>query len=337
MWAAGPNSRRFHFATFGSEDPTYGFSREQLFSVSHQGGEPHGFEDFWRQLKAKSDKFPMGIATEEQTSPDPAYRLLKVFYTVHPGFRVGAWAMCPQDPAQVRLGVVFGHGYGGRAEPEWDKAAPDRIVIFPVAPWFHLSLDPRLPTNDAARHVVHGIDSEDTYVLGACACALWRAVDVLESICPRPLEKFHYIGWSFGGGMGALMLPWEPRFSSAELGQPTFGNHPVRLQSECVGSGEAVRQLHIKRPEIEKTLGFFDAALAARHLRIPVVFACSTFDPAVPPAGQFSVANAHPGAKRISVFLTGHFDYAHENAREEERLHEENLRELIGEAACPGR
>lgn len=318
-----------------SFDPAYGYSREQLLAISHAGSEPAGFSDFWRRLRAKSGQVPLAITTEELPSPDPAFRLMKVFYTVHPGYRIGSWAICPSDPSEVRFGVVCGHGYGGREEPEWDKAAPDRIVIFPVAPGFQISANPRLPLNDAAGHVVHGIDEKETYVLGSCACAFWRAIDVLETISPHPLERFHYCGWSFGGGIGALMLPWEPRFTSAELGQPTFGNHPVRLQSECVGSGEAVRQLHLTRPQIEKTLAFFDAANAARHLRIPVVFACATFDPAVPPPGQFSVANAHHGPKITSVFLTGHFDYAHEGTRDEERLHQENLLELIGPVACP--
>ncbi|MFZ4775289.1 MAG: acetylxylan esterase [Terrimicrobiaceae bacterium] len=318
-----------------SFDPTYGYSPDQLLSITHADSEPSGFVDFWRELKEKSDHTPLEISTEEVPSPDPAFRLMKVYYTVYPDYRVGAWMICPTDSAGIRFGIVCGHGYGGRDEPEWDQAALDRIVIFPVAPGFQISANSQLPINDSSRHVIHGIDDKETYVLGPCACAFWRAIDVLEAVSPRPLEKFHYCGWSFGGGIGALMLPWEPRFTSAELGQPTFGNHPVRLRSECVGSGEAVRQLHASRPQIARTLAFFDAAIAARYLKIPVVFACATFDPAVPPPGQFSVANAHPGPKRLSIFLTGHFDDAHAGAPYEERLHRENLRELIGPAACP--
>lgn len=320
-----------------SFDPSYGYSTDQLLAITREGAEPPGFVDFWQQLHEKSEGVPLEITTEELRSPDPSFRLVLAFYTVYPDYRVGAWIISPVDSSEVRFGVVCGHGYGGREEPEWDKAAPDRIVIFPVAPGFQISASSGLPLNDAPRHVIHGIEDKETYVLGSCACALWRAIDVLGAVSPHPLEQFHYCGWSFGGGIGALMLPWEPRFTSAELGQPTFGNHPVRLQAECVGSGEAVRRLHAIRPQIGNTLAFFDAAIAARHLKIPVVFGCATFDPAVPPPGQFSVANAHPGPKRISIFVTGHFDYVHEKSHDEERRHRDNLSDLIGPAACPYR
>ena len=314
-------------------DPTYGYSQEELLNISSSETEPSGFAEFWRTLREQAGQFPLELKTEEVPSPYSAYRLMKAFYTVFPGYRVGAWIICPVDMSQARFGIVVGHGYGGREGPDWDKAAPDRIVIFPIAPGFHISASPQLPLNDSAQHVVHGIASKETYVLGSCACAFWRAVDVLEAMVPSPLEHFHYAGWSFGGGIGALMLPWEPRFASAELGQPTFGNHPLRLQMECVGSGEAVRRLHASRPEIKQTLAFFDAATAIRHLRIPVVFACAIFDPAVPPPGQFSVANGHPGPKRITVFRTGHFEYAYEELRVEEARHRCNLLELIGSPA----
>ncbi len=318
-------------------DPTYGYSRNELLSIVPPSTEPPGFPDFWHALRDRSGRVPLNLALEELLSPDPDYRLIEATFTIHPGYRVGAWVICPREVSGVRYGIVVGHGYGGREAAEWDKAGLDRAVIFPVAPGFHISAHPHLPFNDASLHVIHGIDNKDDYLLGACACALWRSIDVLESIVPGRIGHFHYLGWSFGGGMGALILPWEPRFSSAELGQPTFGNHPLRLRVKCAGSGESVRQLHVGNPQIEETLSFFDAATTAKYLTIPVVFGCALFDPAVPPPGQFSVANAHPGRKRISVFLTGHFDYQYDAIPSEESLHRNNLAELLGPVACPAR
>ena len=129
------------------------------------------------------------------------------------------------------------------------------------------------------------------------------------------------------------MLPWEPRYETAEIGQPTFGNHPFRLRHVCAGSGEAVRRLWLERPEISETLRYFDAVFAARLLTIPAVYACSQFDPSVPPPGQFSVFNAHAGSKRLSPFSSGHFEDPGPDIEQENRLHETNLRELLGPAA----
>lgn len=57
-------------------------------------------------------------------------------------------------------------------------------------------------------------------------------------------------------------------------------------------------------------------------------YACCLFDPAVTPPGQFSVANAHRGAKRYSIFLTGHFDFNHPGLAAEWQTHEKNLRAM---------
>jgi len=189
-----------------------------------------------------------------------------------------------------------------------------------------MSADSRLPLNDCWKHVVHGIEEPETYVLGPCAAVLWRAVDVVEKLAAKSGLSMHYVGWSFGGGMGALMLPWEPRYLGAELGQPTFGWHDFRLQHQCEGSGEAVRLRYRDAQDIRRTLSCFDAVSAIRRVRIPVVFACSIFDPCVPPPGQFAVANSHPGPKQISEFSTGHFDFVHAGQEAENRAHRENVR-----------
>ena len=314
-------------------DPTYGFTPEALRQYNMQDPTPRNYGKFWSGLREKARSIPLEIVVRELNSPKENYRLLRVDFSSFPDFRIGAWAIIPRDPAAVRWGRVVGHGYGGREGPDWAHAHPSRALLFPVAPGFHISSDPRLPCNDCGRHVIHGIESPETYLLGPCAAALWAAPDVLTALLPGVPLRFHYVGWSFGGGIGTLMLPWEPRYETAEIGQPTFGNHPFRLNHECVGSGEAVRRLWMKRPEIAQTLRYFDAVFAARYLTIPAVYACSQFDPSVPPPGQFSVFNAHAGPKRLSPFTSGHFEENLSDLDAENRVHATNLRELLGPAA----
>jgi cephalosporin-C deacetylase len=291
--------------------------------------EPKEFEGFWSSLYERAMQVPLKLETEEMESDAPGFRLIKAAYSIMEDYRVGAWVYLP-EALSPRVGMVCGHGYGGREGPEPGLCAPDRAVIFPVAPGFHISPDDRLPHNDCYGHVVHGIESPETYILGPCAAAFWRAVDVLGELCGGLPGQVHYRGWSFGGGMGALMLPWEPRFHTAELGQVTFANHPFRVRHECVGSGYAVHQRWLKDPGIEKTLAMFDAVFALRRVRIPTVFACACFDPAVPPPGQWSAANAHPGPKRISEFPTGHFDCVHPDAVQAEGDHQKTVAEFLG-------
>ena len=311
-------------------DPTHGFDQESLLRVGVPETEPAGFDDFWKRIHSASLDVPLDLLATAEDSTVPGFRLFKFSYRVLGGFRVSAWVTHPEDTSSIRTGMVVGHGYGGRDSIEPGVFKPGFLVILPVAPGFHISADPRLPLNDSSKHVLVGIESPQTYILGSCAAALWRAIDAGQEFLGRPLTRWHYHGWSFGGGMGALALPWETRFQSAELGQPTFGHHPLRLQRECTGSGEAVRLYHAAHPEVVKTLAFFDAATAATRIAIPTVFACSLFDPAVTPPGQFAVANAHPGPKRISPFLVGHFDYQYPEAKKEGEIHARNIEELIG-------
>ncbi|MBN8219232.1 MAG: acetylxylan esterase, partial [Spirochaetes bacterium] len=142
-----------------------------------------------------------------------------------------------------------------------------------------------------------------------CAASLWSAATALLETWPRLADRLYYEGGSFGGGMGALMLPWDARYRRAVLVVPTFGNHPVRLECPCVGSGESVRRWHRGHPEVTEVLPYYDAATAAKRIRIPVLCAPALFDPAVPPPGQFSVANALAGPKRLFVFSAGHHDH----------------------------
>lgn len=308
-------------------DPTYGYTLETLRQVRPPDGEPDDFDAFWQELKTRSDAVDPEASSEELESPLAGYRFFQCRYSCLGDFRIGAWVILPEDETAIREAWVVGHGYGGREEPEWGHAAPDRAIIFPVAPGFHISPDPRVPQNDCWKHVLCGIEDRESYILGPCVAALWQARRVLEEKLPQPV-RYHYLGWSFGGGLGALMLPWEPMFKSAELGQPTFGHHPIRLQCESVGSGEPVRRSVLENPRLKTTLSYFDSALAIQRVTRPTVFACSLFDPSVPPPGQFAVANAHPGPKWISTFSTGHFEYEYDSS-EEERTHQQNLQQLF--------
>ena len=76
-------------------------------------------------------------------------------------------------------------------------------------------------------------------------------------------------------------------------------------------------------------LRYFDAAVAAAHIRIPTLVACAVFDPAVPPPGQFAVYNALAGKKELFVRPAAHFDFA-DGAKVDEELYK-RLERWFGE------
>jgi len=109
---------------------------------------------------------------------------------------------------------------------------------------------------------------------------------------------------------------------------PSFGNHPLRLTLKTTGSGAAVQALHKKNAQaVERTLGYYDAAVAARRIQVPVHFGCALFDPMVAPPGQFAIHNAVSGEKELFVLRAGHFEYPEKD--EDERAMLRNIHQFF--------
>ncbi|MEV7104852.1 acetylxylan esterase [Streptomyces atroolivaceus] len=292
-------------------DPAYGRTLDDLLRIPAPGP-PEGFEVFW---KARHDQ-ARAVATAPEAGPvegeRDGVRLHGVTFTSVGGVRLGGWLALPVEGA-AEHGFVIGHGYGGRLGPGPDVPLPlpRSAAILPcVRGMGSRGLLPGVP-GDAAEHVLHGIRSRDTYVIGDCVADLWCAASALQELAPQLAGpgRLGYLGESFGGGLGALALPWDERFGAAQLTVPTFGNHPLRLTLPCAGSGESVRAHHREHPEVTEVLRYFDAATAAARLELPTLVAAALFDPAVPPPGQFAVHNALPGPRELMVLRAGHFAY----------------------------
>jgi cephalosporin-C deacetylase len=278
-------------------DPTYGFSLEGLRALRPPEA-PAGFEAFWRARYERA----LGVATAPRLSAgsggQPGWIVHDITYASTDDFQIGGWLMLPEA------------GNSGREQPDFDLPLAETAVLFP---WVRgLSRSRRAPiSDDPAWHVLHDIDKIDRYILGGCVEDLWAAVSVLIALFPELDGRIGYSGTSFGGGIGALAIPFDPRIDRGHLVVPTFSNIPLWLTLPTVGSGNAVQNYARAHPEVRETLEFFDAATAASRIRIPMLVAAARFDPAVAPPCQFSVANALPGSKQheIVVLDAGHFDY----------------------------
>lgn len=280
---------------------TYGYDEAALLRVGAPS-EPPGFAAFWSGLHARA----------RAVDPAPAVlgsgsgRVLDVEFTSLDGVRLGGWLVRPDGPADLAL--VVGHGYGGRDGPDLDLVPDGAAALFTSSRGLpSRGLVPGIPPV-AAEHVLHGIASVDTYVHGGCAADLWCAASALLALLPSPPARLAFAGSSFGGGIGALALPWDDRFAAAVLHVPSFGNHDLRLTMPCGGSGEAVRRYVAAHPEAREVLRYFDAATAAARLSIPTLVAPALADAVVPPPGQFAVHNALAGPAELVILPVGHAD-----------------------------
>ncbi len=290
-------------------DATYGYTLDSLLKVKPPP-EPPDFEAFWRNTYEQARALPLNIAIRRIASPDTRSDLFEIEFDSWDGVRIGGWITTPAgtNAQSLTRGMVVGHGYGGRDQPAFGLPGPACAAIMPCVRGFHRSAHP-LIRGSSEFHVVYGIESKETYSHRGSCVDYWAAASALLELYPNIARTLDYLGGSFGGGIGALMLPWDDRFRRAALDVPSHGDYPLRLQLACVGSGDAVQRRFWKDPAIVDVLAYHDAAIAARHIRIPTLVSPALIDPAVPPPGQFCVYNAIPGDKELFVRRTGHLDW----------------------------
>jgi cephalosporin-C deacetylase len=291
-----------------SFDPTYGFGLDRLRAMGPPEAPPR-FDDFWRARYAAALGFQPQPQLSESSAHHPDWRVHDVVYRSTGGVPIGGWLLLPRAGA-VRNGLVVGHGYGGRDAPDFDIPVEETAVLFPCFRGLSRSRLPQVST-DPALHVLHDIEDPDHYVLGGCVEDIWVAVSVLTALHPTLDGRIGYSGTSFGGGIGALALAFDPRIARGLLVVPTFGNIPLWLTLPTVGSGNAVQNYRKTYPGVLETISLFDSAVAATRIAAPTLCAVARFDPAVAPPCQFSVANARPTINHHETFVldAGHFDY----------------------------
>jgi cephalosporin-C deacetylase len=285
-------------------DPTYGYDEAALLAVPAPP-EPGDFESFWRVTFEQARAIPLRMSVTPTSSPQADVEVYHVEYDSLDGVRIGGWLTRPAD-GQVQRGVVVGHGYGGRDVPDLNLPGPPAATIQFCARGFHRSARADLP-NDSSRHVTHGIADRETYIIRGCVADLWLAASALLQWAPETAGRLHFHGGSFGGGLGALALPWDERFTRAHLRVPTFGNQPLRVTLPCNGSGHWVTRYWREHPQVLEVLAYYDAATAARRIRVPTHVVVARFDPAVPPPGQCAVYNALSCPRELQWHAVGHF------------------------------
>lgn len=304
-------------------DPTYGYTLEQLLSIEPPEAPPD-FAAFWQARYERT----LAVCPEPRLSrvgEAHGYAVHDLSFRSTGGVTIGGWALTPLD-CPVRRGLVVGHGYGGREAPDFHLPMADCACLFPCFRGLSRS---RAPGISAAPewHVLHDIQDRHRYILGGCVEDLWLSVTVLEELFPETRGHVGYMGISFGGGIGALALPWDPRIQCAHLNVPTFGHMPLRLSLPTLGSGAAVNNYQRRHGNAIDTLCYYDAATAARYSAIPVHVAAARFDPIVAPPGQFAVYNALPEPKRLFVLDAGHCEYP--GQAEQERQLQDDLRSFF--------
>lgn len=298
-------------------DPSYGHSLEQLLRIEPPAP-PADFASFWQSRYEKAINLAPYPRLKNNGHFHPDFECYDLSYQSTDELTIGGWALIPKNMPVTR-GVIVGHGYGGRDSPDFHLPITNAVFLFPCFRGLSRSRHWSISENPNY-HVLHNIDNTDLYVLGGCAEDLWLATSSLLQLFPETAGHVAYLGISFGGGVGAMALPWEPRIQRAHFNVPSFGNQPLRLKLATFGSAAAVQKFQHEHGNVLATLHYYDAAIAAQYIQVPVHISAALADPVVAPPGQFSIYNALPKQKKLFVLDQGHSDYPRQSAQEKALL-----------------
>jgi cephalosporin-C deacetylase len=299
-------------------DPSYGYSLPQLLEVKAPK-EPKNFDAFWQARYQKALAINPNPHTKILNENQSGWRVFEISYTSTDNFPIRGWLLVPVSGV-IKRGFVIGHGYGGRDEPDVHLPFTESAVLFPCFRGLGLSAQPAI-SSEPYWHVLHDINQVDRYILGGCVEDVWLGVSVMLMLFPQLAGHLGYLGISFSGGIGALALAWERRIARGHLNVPTFGQQPLRLRLPTRGSANSVQTYYrTHKKETLKVLRYYDAALAARRITMPMHCACALFDPCVAPPAQFAIYNTLAGSKYLYTLNAGHHGYAEQKQQEQELI-----------------
>ncbi len=301
-------------------DPTYGYSLNQLLAIKPPK-EPKDFDSFWQKRYQNALTVAPKPKIEFIKEDMFGWRVFAISYTSTDKSQILGWLLLPSSGI-IRRGFVVGHGYGGREGPDFHLPFKDAAILFPCFRGLSLSACPPI-SNEPYWHVLHDIHLKDHYILGSCVDDLWLAVSTLLSLFPDLAGHLGYLGVSLGGGIGGLALAWETRLNKGHLNVPTFGHQPLRLRLKTNGSARSLQEFYRSHKKITlNTLRYYDAASAAKRIKIPMHCACALFDPCVAPPGQFAIFNAINCEKQLYILEAGHHNYKNEALQELELINQ---------------
>lgn len=269
---------------------------------------PDGFADFWRTAFEKVQQLNPVPEIKHTGRQVGAFELHDLSFKSTNDVMIYGWVLIP-TVKPVNKVIIVGHGYGGCDVPNGDVPLLDCAYVYLCYRGLARSRIAGIPESPNY-HVLYNIHDRDQYIMRGCVEDTWLAVSAAAALFPAAKAHIGFMGISFSGGIGALALPWDTRIQKAHLEVPTFGHQQLRLTLPSLGSAGAVQDFYKQHAEVLNILDFYDAAIAARFIEVPVHIAAALADGYVTPPGQFAIYNALTADQDLFVLEKGHAQYA---------------------------
>ena len=217
-------------------DGTFGYTLEDLLKIEAPPP-PDDFAAFWEETyRLATARVPEYRIEKEIWSPDARVKILQVRFRSYDGFDIGMWIARPESSTG---GLVIGQGYGNPATPPTSRN-PGLTVAMPCIRSLGISQCAQIPWK-LSDHAGYGIKSRETYVIRGAVTDIWEATSVLADMFPDTASNLNYSGGSLGGGLGAILLPWDSRFKAGEINVPTLAG-PMQFAFQLSGEGPSSKR-----------------------------------------------------------------------------------------------
>ncbi|MCD4711105.1 MAG: acetylxylan esterase, partial [Bacteroidales bacterium] len=295
-----------------------GFNVEEI----HPAGKlPENYDRFWREAKAELLRIPIDAQLEEVAVVDPGdAQRFKVGLANVNGSRVYGWLHLPEGDGPFptvlsipgsgigRTGRFAGFTKAGIAvlAIEVHGLEPQKHEIIGAAQWIR-------PADDEINHFVelqkgilagyHSFGREDPYRYfhrRSLQSAI-RALDYLYTRTDVDTSQIIAFGGSQGGGLSLLLGAIDKRVNVVVATVPGFCNNASRF------SGRPGEPDDILMHQVNRTMSYYDAALAAELIEVPTMIGVGFIDNTCLPTNVYSAYNNLKGVKKIENFYTfGH-------------------------------
>ena len=266
-----------------------GFSVEE---IRPEGNLPENFDRFWREAKAELIRIPIDAKLEEVAVIDPGdakrFKVSLANVLSIPGSGIGRTGrFAGFTEAGIAVLAIEVHGLEPREQEiigaaQWIRPATDETEYFA-----------KLQNGILAGYHSFGIEDPYRYYHRRTLQSAIRALDYLHTREDVDPHKIIVSGGSQGGGLSLITAAIDKRVDAVVATVPAFCNNASREDS------------HI--PHVARTMSYYDAALAATLIEVPVLLGVGFIDGICRPANVYSAYNNIKGPKTIENFYTmGH-------------------------------
>ena len=261
-------------------------------SADYRSGvrKPDDFDAFWDDVLRQASAIPL----EAEVIPDPLrtsedVEVFQVFYSSIEHVRVAAWYCRPVRRAERAPAVMLLPGY--QMDPpipkEWARKG---YIALSVAPRGKLrsnrQFNPGYPNL-----LTYNIVDRHTYAYRGFYVDTWRGIDFLLSRPEVEPTRLGVTGSSQGGGLTITTAAMRREVRAAAAGAPYLCGFMDAVELTHTYPYEEVNdylRLHPEsRPEVEKTVAYFDGINFADRISCPIIVNIGLQDNVCPPETSY--------------------------------------------------